>query len=292
VKHLGLLTVLLFASPLLQAQVKVEVALDQQQFLPGESLPVILRVINHSGQTLYFGADNTWLDFSVETQDGHAIGKTAEFPPAEAFALDSAQRATRRIDIAPCFNLTARGHYKVRANVLVQEWNQVITSPPVEFDIIEAAKLWEQDFGVPLPQGVTNRPAEIRRYSLQEANYLKHLTLYFRVSDRTGRINKVFPLGQMISFGQPDARLDKVNNLHVLYQNGPHSFYYTVIDPDGDVIVRRNYEYTTRPRLRADENGNFDVIGGTRRVSESDLPPPTAAELMPPPAVPMGTNAP
>ena len=52
------------------AQVTVDVVLDQEQFLPSESLPVAVRITNRSGQPLHLGADTNWLTFSVESVSG------------------------------------------------------------------------------------------------------------------------------------------------------------------------------------------------------------------------------
>ena len=78
----------------------------------------------------------------------------------------------------------------------------------------------------------------------------------------------------MLSFGQPEPQVDKFSNLHILYQDGPHSFNYTVVNPDGDITVRQTYSYTStgRPQLRVDSDGILKVMGGTRRIAPSDLP--------------------
>ena len=52
------------------AQVRVEVTLDQGQFLPGETLVAAVRITNRSGQTLRLGGQPDWLTFSVESHDG------------------------------------------------------------------------------------------------------------------------------------------------------------------------------------------------------------------------------
>jgi hypothetical protein len=101
--------------------------------------------------------------------------------------------------------------------------------------------------------------------------------LYVQVTGASGKIYRVFPIGPMLSFGQPEAQVDKLSNLHVLYQDGPHSFNYTAVDPDGNIFVHQTYDYTSRPRLRADSEGKLKVVGGTRRVDASDVPPPRTA---------------
>jgi hypothetical protein len=257
----------------LPGQVTVTVALDQDEFLPGEAVPAAVRITNRSGQTLHLGKDEDWLAFSVESRDGYVVLKTGEVPVAGEFTLESSMRAIKRVDLAPCFNLVKPGRYSVIATLTLKDWDRQITSEPTRFDIIQGAKLWEQEIGVPNPDGGTNTVPEVRKYALQQANYLRHhLMLYFRLTDSSGKLNKVFPIGPMLSFGQPEPQVDKFSNLHVLYQNGPHSFNYAIIDPNGNVIGRQTYDFTTRPRLQADADGALKVVGGRRRFTADDVP--------------------
>jgi hypothetical protein len=274
-KKTGLLLGVLFASMgCVSAQVKVEVALEQDQFLPGEALPAAVRITNRSGQTLRLGGDVGWLTFAVQSRDGFIVVKTGEVPVAGEFTLESSKRAIKQVDLSPYFNLKKTGRYSIIATVRIKEWNQVITSEPKPFDIITGAKLWEQEVGVP-KTGATDTAPEVRKYTLQEANYLStQLRLYFQLTDGSGKVYKVFPIGPMISFSQPEPQVDRLSNLHVLYQNGPHSFSYTVINSEGDVITRQRYDFTTRPRLKADADGNITVTGGVRRVTSDDVPAP------------------
>lgn len=256
------------------AQVTLEVTLDQEQFLPGEALPVAVRITNRSGQTLQLGADEGWLVFSIESVEGLIVVKTGEVPVAGEFTLESSKRAIKRVDLAPYFNLAKPGRYSITATMFVKEWNRQIASAPKPFDIIEGSKLWEQEVGIPKAQDATNQLPELRKYTLHQANYLrKHLILYVQVNDTTGKLRKVFPIGPMLSFGQPEPQIDKFSNLHILYQDGPRSFSYTVVNPDGEVIVRQSYDMTTRPRLKIDDQGNLKVVGGARRIKPTDLPP-------------------
>jgi hypothetical protein len=193
------------------------------------------------------------------------------------------------VDLAPYFSLGHSGRYSVTATVRIKDWNQEITSQPKNFDIIEGARLWEQDIGVPNSSHPTNATPEVRKFILQQANYLKaQLRLYVRLTDASGtKTFRVFPIGPMVSFGRPEPQVDKFSNLHLLCQEGPHSFNYTVVNPDGEVIARRTYDYVDkRPRLQPDQDGEILVTGGVRRISPSDVPPyqpPTPAEEAPSP---------
>jgi hypothetical protein len=278
-------SILLVSLGCVSAQVTIELSLDQEQYLPGESLPVIVRITNRSGQTLTLGEDQDWLKFSVESRDVPVVVRNGEAPVVEQIILESAHAAIKRVNIEPYFNLKNGGHYTVSATVLIRDWGKQINSAPVAFDIIHAAILRELEFGVPLPPGESNRPPEVRKYSLFQANYLQKLMLYFQLSEASGKHNKVFPLGRMLNMNLQDTQLDRASNLHLLYQIGAHSSCYTEIDPDGNLLKRQTYEFTTHPRLKYDEKENIFVVGATRAERPDDLPKPdpTAKSQKPPP---------
>jgi hypothetical protein len=182
--------------------------------------------------------------------------------------------ATKRVDLTPYFNLTKAGRYTVIATVRIKQWDKQYVSKPKSFDIINGAKLWEREFGVPLAAGAGNQQPEVRKYILQQANYLKQLRLYLRLTDASeGKVFKVVAIGPIVSFARPEPQMDKFSNLHILYQTGPRSFSYTVFNPDGEVIVRQTHDISnTRPRLQPGAEGKFIVLGGMRRPAANDLP--------------------
>ena len=180
----GLLAATLFSA---SAQVTVEVTQPQDQFLPGEALPVIVRIMNLSGQTLHFGGDPDWLTFSVESREGVVVPKVADLPVLEPFDLPSSKMASKRMDIGPCFPVTQVGRYNIIANVRIKEWGREIASAPKGMDVIEGVGLWQQEFGVPRAPGQTNGSPEIRRYVLQQANYVKGRAPALPASDRSHR---------------------------------------------------------------------------------------------------------
>ncbi len=128
---------------------------------------------------------------------------------------------------------------------------------------------------MPVPAGVTNQLPVVRKYILEEANYLRQqLRMYVLVSDQTGtRVLKVSAIGPMVSFSQPEAQLDRASNLHVLYQSGAQSFIYSVVNPDGNITQQEIYDYlNTRPHLAVNDAGDIVVKGGVRRVKPGELP--------------------
>jgi len=265
---LGLLAFPLFP---LFAQVSVEIVFPQDQFLPGESLVAAVRITNRSGQKLHLGATEDWLTFGVESRNGNVVPRLGEPSVAGEFDVDSSQIATKRVDLAPYFGLTQQGHYTVTATVKIPAWDREIASSPKSLDIIRGAKLCEFEFGVPVSSEVPNASPEVRKYLLEEANYLTgHLRLYMRLTDASGaRTFRVFPIGRLLSFSHPEGQLDKASNLHVLYANGPHSFNYTQFNPQGDLLLNETYDYvTSRPRLKVNDEGKISVFGGVKRPAK------------------------
>jgi hypothetical protein len=267
-KALFLLLGIALTACLASAQVSVGLTLDQEHFLPGESVPVYVHITNRSGQTLHLGADDVWLSFMVESKDGPVVSKKSDPPVYGPFDLGTSEIATKRVDLAPYFALARDGGYKITATLHIRDWNTDVTSAPQDFDVIRGAELWSQSFGVPNSRAGSARP-DVRKYTLIEANYLRdQLRLYIQVTDESSaNVIRVRAIGPMISFGQPEAQMDPASDLHVLYQDGASTFIYAVINPDGQIVKRDKYDYANaRPRLRQDDNGNISVFGGLLRT--------------------------
>ncbi|HTV40658.1 MAG TPA: hypothetical protein VMF08_08785 [Candidatus Sulfotelmatobacter sp.] len=255
------------------AQLTVDLSLDQQQFLPGEDLPVVVHVTNRSGQLLHLG-DTGWLTFFIQADDGSVVAKKLDPPVTGLFDLNNSDMAIKHVNLGPYFALQRTGTYHVTATVHIGAWNADISSAPQKFDVIDGAELWSQSFGVSDPE-MPDQPPRVRRYTLIEANYLKdQLRLYAQVSDEAnGSILAVRALGNLISFSQPEAQLDRVSNLHVLCQTAATTFIHSVVSPGGKVIQKEYYDYVnTRPRLGLDNDGNIIVRGGVREPEPGQVP--------------------
>lgn len=291
----GIAAVLLLSARVLFAQtggVSVDISLNQKQYLLGEELEAAVKVTNLSGQTLELGQDNSWLQFTIEERNGSTVPLVSEPNIAGAFSLKSSLAGTKRVNLAPHFAFRNPGSYQVKATLKVSQWGLTIQSQPMRFEVIGGTVLKAIPFGVPLPAGTTNRPPEVRRYVLQQANYLKeNLFLYARITDGDGlRTSKVVRLGPMTSFSKPEAQLDSESNLHVLFQAGARGFLYTCLDPDGAVKDRQTFDIgANRPVLRDLGNGQIGVAGGVRRISSSELEAQTATNpaTNPPPSHPV-----
>jgi hypothetical protein len=265
----------------LPAQVRVEITMEQEQFLPGEAIQIAVRITNRSGQTLHLGEEQDWLTFTIETADGQVVSQTGPVPLLGGFDLESSKVGIKRANLEPHFSFLGPDRYKIIAILKIKAWDREVSSPPKFFTINEGAKLWQQDFGVPSQTGSTNTRPEIRKYILQQANYNRRsLRLYLRVTDaEASRVFRVVPIGTLISFSRPEPQIDQNSRLHLIYQNGPRTSSYLIFDTDGEVLSRQTYDITsTRPRLHPDADGNIGVLGGARRVASTDIPPPKDIE--------------
>ena len=259
-----------------QAQVKMTVEMGKKRFLPRKSMSIQLKIVNFSGQTLVFGEDDHWLQLNIQTETGKEITPIADPPPVKGrFTVESSIRATKEIDIAPYYALEHAGRYTLTAKVAIRQWDKQFDAKPVKFDVTNGTVLWEQAFGLPLRKGdPPGQPRQIRRYVLQQAKHLKAMSLYARVDDGPGgRVHRVMPVCAMVSFNLPKAQVDPRGNLHILCQSGGWEYNYSVIDPDGQLKVRRYYLIAaSRPRLDF-KNGEIIVVGGFKLTRPDDLPP-------------------
>ena len=107
------------------------------------------------------------------------------------------------------------------------------------------------------------------------------MKLYVRLTDASGsRTLRLVPLGLYFAFSEPDVKLDRFNNLHVLHQTDAKKFTYCVIDTLGQILERQTYQYTNeRPFLRADADGRSG--GGRGRAGDFGQRSSAAAKAEP-----------
>ncbi len=281
-RHLALLVFTILSLSNASAQsITVEVLLDSEQFIVGEAINAQVRITNFSGQTLQLGSEDDWLTFALEGGPRKVVSQRSLVPAKGEFSLDSSKKGTRTVNIEPSFDLSRPGRYKLTASVRIPKLNSVVQCEPKSFNIINGTMLWQQEFGLPSDPIKADTAPEFRRYTLLQVTKQKELVLYFRLSEAAGeRVQKVFPIGALVSVSTPQGQLDKYNNLHLLYQYSARGFSYLMINPDGVILSRETHELVggSRPGLRPDDDGRINVSGGVRRYTSTDLPPSTISE--------------
>ena len=146
--------------------------------------------------------------------------------------------------------------------------------------------MWSQDFGVMV---ATNTAPEPRKYTLIKANYLREqLRLYVQVSSGAGdRVYQSRGAGAAGVVQPPEEQVDRVSQLHVLWQTGAQSFSYLDRRPGRRIVSREIYDnFNSRPRLTVNASGEVVVLGGVRRAKVSDLPAAPAKAVKPQPLFP------
>ena len=261
--------------------VTAELVLDQEQYLPDEDLQLKVRITNRSGQPLTLGQDDSWISFEIVGERNYLVAKLAPMPVAGEFTLLSGQVGTRALNPTPYFDFRRPGHYRIGATIRLEQWGKTIDCKPVYITVangVPLPNLANLQVGLPLPPGVTNALPEMRHFSLLKVAYLDELKLYVRLSDDHDHPLRVFPLARMLSFSVPEAQVDRASNLHVLLQTGARSFTYSVVSPEGRLLVHQMRDYTqTRPTLRITDDAQIYVAGGVRWWAADDVPAPDSA---------------
>jgi hypothetical protein len=257
----------------LRAQVNVTLSTAQEQFLLGEELEVAVKISNFSGRKLTLGADAGWLAFHVAPKDSGLVKPTGDLEESGEFGLENATSGTLRYNLQNAFELDRPAQYRVTATVQIPG-GEAVTSAPLRFEIIRGARLWDRLVGVSGTD--TNAAPETRKFIVQQANYLRSVKLFVRVTDASETATyRVIRIGPTVSFAKPQYLVDRQNRLHVLHQYDADEYLYHAINTAGDVEQRHNYVIADRrPELRVNDRGEVAVIGGVRRLTSADLPAP------------------
>lgn len=276
-KRIGILGILAFGAIFgLQAQVEVSVEFKKDFFLAHEEMLAEVKIINFSGRKLTFGKEKDWLQFSVESLNDFPVEKAGELDIMETFEVPNASRGIRRVHLVPTYKIDKPDRYRITAFVKVPELNLTRATAPVEIGLLSATVIWQRPVGVVINEADPSAPISVRQYFLMRAVNDKSIDLYVKVTDRYEKeIYGVYSLGNIVSFGEPERQVDRFSNLHVLMQNGARTFRYTIIKPDGKVLLRQKWAYSnSRPRLSLDKEKLIQVVGGVRQPSFEDIPTP------------------
>ena len=135
----------LVAPAALLAQLRVELAFEQETYLPHEPMHAVVRLYNTSGRQLHLGTDDQWLSFTVESADGKIVRQTKTPDVKGEFTLPNGSRARKMVNLAEAYELTRFGRYYVTAVVKIAEWGgEVFTSPSARpVGIATGSTLWK-----------------------------------------------------------------------------------------------------------------------------------------------------
>ena len=256
------LCIFLFAAAA-QGQVQVDLKFKRLQYIAYEPVVATLAITNLAGRDieLHDADGQSWLGFEITGSEEQPIGPLSAANREPPLRIQAGQRVTRQIDLTPRYPVHEYGTYHVRTNIYFADLGKFFYSAPRVFEVTDARPMWQQTVGVPDGAGASG---DVRTYSLMTNRFPDHTSLYVRVQDKdSGVVYATYSLGRTIAFEQPQAEIDRANQLHVLHCAAPRAWSYAHIGLNGELLAHSSFmETKTRPRLVHSGNGQIAVHGG------------------------------
>jgi len=256
------LFVLVFAAAA-EAQVQVDLKFKRLQYIAYEPVVATVAITNLAGRDieLHDAAGQSWLGFEITGSEEQPIAPLSGANREPPLRMQAGQRVTRQIDLTPLYPVNEFGAYHVRTNIYFADLGKFFYSGTRVFEVTDARPIWQQTVGVPAGTGGSG---DVRTYSLMTNRFPDHTSLYVRVQDKdTGVVYATYSLGRTIAFEQPQAEIDRANQLHVLHCVAPRAWSYARIGLNGELLTHSSFmETKTRPRLVHSGGGEIAVHGG------------------------------
>jgi hypothetical protein len=273
-----LCALLLLAAVHANAQILLDLKLARLQYIAYEPVVATVEITNLAGRDVELRDDEeqAWFGFEVTGSEGQPIAATNNRLTQPPLQIEAGKRVTQKINLTPLYSVHDLGIYHVRAYVHFGDLNRFFYSPRKVFEVTDARPIWQRTVGVP---GDSPARGNVRTYSLLSNRFPDHTALYVRVEDKdTGIVYATELLGRTISMYEPQAELDRENQLHVLHCGAPRSWTYTRIGLNGEVLAHSTFlETKTRPRL-FHTGGEVVVKGG---LSEAAIVRPPSTNPVP-----------
>jgi hypothetical protein len=263
-----------------EAQIQVELKLKRLQYIAYEPVVAILGITNLAGRDvdLHDADGQSWYGFEVTGSEGQQIPPMTTANSQPPLKIEAGQKVTQRIDLTPIFPVHDFGAYHVRAHIYFADLGKFFYSTTKVFEVTDARPIWQRTVG--LPESVPG-PGSVRTYSLLTNRFPDHTSLYVRVEDKdTGIVYATYSLGRAIAFDEPQAEIDRANQLHVLHCAAPRNWAYSRIGLNGELLAHSSFmETKTRPRLFHATNGEVAVRGGMIEAPQTQTARGTAPKL-------------
>jgi hypothetical protein len=245
-------------------QIQVDLKFKRLQYIAYEAVVANVAITNLAGRDIELHDANgqSWLGFEIADNEEQPIAPLNAVNHEPPLKIAAGQRVTRQIDLTPLYPVQEFGTYHVRTNVYFADLGKFFYSATRVFEVTDARPIWQQTVGV--PDGVAGS-GNVRTYSLMTNRFPDHTSLYVRVQDKdTGVVYATYSLGRTIAFEQPQAEIDRTNQLHVLHCAAPRTWSYSRIGLNGELLEHSSFmETKTRPHLIHSGNGEIAVRGGT-----------------------------
>jgi hypothetical protein len=284
VVHLASLAVLTVTA---QAQIQVDLKFKRLQYIAHEPVTATVKITNLAGRDVDLHDENGqhWFGFEINAGEGRLLAPLRSHEPEPALHVEAGKTVTRKINLTPDFPVHDFGAYHVRANVYFADLNKFFYSQTKVFQVTDARAIWQRTVGV--PEGMPDA-GEVRTYSLLSNRFPDHTSLYVRVENKNnGVVYTTYSLGRVLALDEPQAELDRANQLHVLHCAAPRTWAYSHIGLNGELLAHSTFmETKTRPRLRHAPDGAIAVSGGMLDVPIAQSARGPASKLSTRPAAP------
>src|SRR6266849_2507382 len=246
-----------------EAQIQVDLKFTRLQYIAYEPVVATLGITNLAGRDvdLHDAEGQPWFGVEITGGEGQPIAPVTTDNKQAPLKIEAGKKVTQRINLTPLYPVHDFGVYHVRAHIYFADLSKFFYSQTKVFEVTEARPIWQRTVG--MPDGTVG-PGNARTYSLLTNRFPDHTSLYVRVEDKdSGIVYATYSLGRMIAFDEPEAELDRSNQLHILHCAAPRSWAYSRVGLNGELIARSSFmETKTRPRLFPTTEGTVAVRGG------------------------------
>jgi hypothetical protein len=259
-------------------QIQIELKLKRLQYIAYEPVVATLGITNLAGRDveLHDADGQQWFGFEITSREGQPIAPVTPDNTQPPLKIEAGKKVTQRINLTPLYPVHDFGTYHVRAHIYFADLNKFFYSQAKVFEVTDARPIWQRTVGV--TEGAPGS-GNTRTYSLLTNRFPDHTALYVRVEDKdSGAVYATYSLGRSIEFGEPQAELDRANQLHILHCAAPRTWAYSRIGLDGQLLAHSSFmETKTRPRLVHVDDGKVAVRGGLIETPEAQ----TARDSLP-----------
>lgn len=266
-----------FFAQVAQAQLQVELKFKRLQYIAHEPVYATVKITNLAGRDvdLHDQDGQHWFGFEITAAESRLIAPAPQQQAEPPLHVAAGQTVTRKINLTPVYPVHELGSYHVRGNIFFADLNKFFYSQTKVFQVTDARAIWQRTVGVPEGQP---HAGELRTYSLLSNRFPDHTSLYIRVEDKnSGVVFNTYSLGRVIAYDEPQAELDRANQLHVLHCSAPQTWAYSHIGLNGELLKQSTFMQTkSQPHLRHKPDGAIAVRGG---MLDQPAPATTAPKL-------------
>lgn len=244
-----------------EAQIQVDLKFSRLQYIAYEPVVATLAITNLAGRDIELHDNNgqSWLGFEITGSEEQPVAPLDTDKGQPPLKIEAGQRVSRQVDLSLFYAVHDFGAYHVRTHVYFADLGKFFYSGTGVFEVTDAHPIWEQTVGIP-----NGASGATRTYSLLTNRFPDHTSLYVRVRDKDSEVvYATYSLGRTISSEQPQAEIDRSNQLHVLHCAAPRAWSYSVIGLNGELLTHSSViETKGRPRLVHSQGGQVAVRGG------------------------------